>query len=336
MKTMNLSDLSNLFLSVLTDDGHLNTNASYKKIWGDEWKHHLIRVISRLHEDILRTHVTEGNDKIGYTLNFSIPALYTCSKEACETCGKGACYALSEERYPAVVISRYENLNLCVKDPERLEREINAVITKAKQMRYFRDKNGKTWSERALRSELKHRKDENPEQYKKSMRLKAFIEELELVEIDASEVKVKLHFRLHESGDFYSVAYLDMWLRIAEAHPDVVFYTYTKQFDVIRKRAAEILAMPNFTIKLSAWTGLPLPQDLIDMGFHVAYCDDGIEDRIPKNAFACPATAGNDMTCERCGYVCAKNCDVCFHLHGNGAAEYLESMAAKNNDKAVA
>lgn len=34
--------------------------------------------------------------------------------------------------------------------------------------------------------------------------------------------------RLHDSGDFYSQAYLDAWSQIAATFPDVIFYAYTK------------------------------------------------------------------------------------------------------------
>jgi len=34
--------------------------------------------------------------------------------------------------------------------------------------------------------------------------------------------------RIHDSGDFYSQAYLDSWCDIAKARPNVLFYAYTK------------------------------------------------------------------------------------------------------------
>ena len=36
------------------------------------------------------------------------------------------------------------------------------------------------------------------------------------------------HVRIHDSGDFYSIDYLNKWLQIAKANKDVVFYAYTK------------------------------------------------------------------------------------------------------------
>lgn len=45
--------------------------------------------------------------------------------------------------------------------------------------------------------------------------------------------------RIHDSGDFYSQAYLDKWHAIARALPNLVFYAYTK------------------SLNLDLWTGKP-------------------------------------------------------------------------------
>jgi hypothetical protein len=36
------------------------------------------------------------------------------------------------------------------------------------------------------------------------------------------------HVRIHDSGDFYSIDYLNKWLQIANDNKDVIFYAYTK------------------------------------------------------------------------------------------------------------
>ena len=36
------------------------------------------------------------------------------------------------------------------------------------------------------------------------------------------------HVRIHDSGDFYSIAYLNKWVTIAKQNKDVIFYAYTK------------------------------------------------------------------------------------------------------------
>jgi hypothetical protein len=46
-----------------------------------------------------------------------------------------------------------------------------------------------------------------------------------------AEIKKKRHLRyvrIHSEGDFYDQEYLDKWVKIAKACPDVVFYCYTK------------------------------------------------------------------------------------------------------------
>ena len=45
-----------------------------------------------------------------------------------------------------------------------------------------------------------------------------------------AEIKKKkaTHVRIHDSGDFYSVKYLQKWVQIAEFNPSIIFYAYTK------------------------------------------------------------------------------------------------------------
>jgi len=41
-------------------------------------------------------------------------------------------------------------------------------------------------------------------------------------------------FRLHSSGDFYSVEYIQKWVKIASMNPDRVFYAYTKSMQLFK------------------------------------------------------------------------------------------------------
>ena len=45
--------------------------------------------------------------------------------------------------------------------------------------------------------------------------------------------KSKLVFRLHDSGDFFSPAYIRAWIRLSYMHPDSLFYAYTKSTDFV-------------------------------------------------------------------------------------------------------
>jgi Gene product 88 len=42
--------------------------------------------------------------------------------------------------------------------------------------------------------------------------------------------------RIHDSGDFYSEEYLDKWIKIMIASPNVEFYAYTKMVSMFKKR----------------------------------------------------------------------------------------------------
>lgn len=52
--------------------------------------------------------------------------------------------------------------------------------------------------------------------------------------------------RIHDSGDFYDEAYLDRWLSIIRARPQVEFYAYTKMVSLFKRREADLPA--NFTV----------------------------------------------------------------------------------------
>lgn len=52
----------------------------------------------------------------------------------------------------------------------------------------------------------------------------------EFIPLMNEEIKKKnaTHVRIHDSGDFYSIAYLNKWLQIAKDNKSVIFYAYTK------------------------------------------------------------------------------------------------------------
>ena len=43
------------------------------------------------------------------------------------------------------------------------------------------------------------------------------------------------YVRVHDSGDYYSTAYLKKWIKIANDNPDVRFYSYTNMVDMMLK-----------------------------------------------------------------------------------------------------
>lgn len=64
-----------------------------------------------------------------------------------------------------------------------------------------------------------------------------------VIDTELRKKKVKI-LRIHDSGDFYSKAYLDTWLAIIELNPNVRFYAYTKMIPLFKG-----LKLPaNFTV----------------------------------------------------------------------------------------
>lgn len=57
------------------------------------------------------------------------------------------------------------------------------------------------------------------------------------------------HVRIHGSGDFFSQAYLDLWLETVRQHPDVRFWAFTKSVRYLVERLDEI--PPNLSITTS-------------------------------------------------------------------------------------
>tara|TARA_R100001460_G_scaffold59421_1_gene99262 strand:+ start:558 stop:1175 length:618 start_codon:yes stop_codon:yes gene_type:complete len=43
------------------------------------------------------------------------------------------------------------------------------------------------------------------------------------------------HVRIHDSGDFYSVDYLNKWIQIANDNKEVIFYAYTKSIPFFKR-----------------------------------------------------------------------------------------------------
>jgi len=54
------------------------------------------------------------------------------------------------------------------------------------------------------------------------------------VMIEEIKAKKATHIRVHDSGDYYSPKYLKKWLAIAEALPEVKFYSYTNSISFFK------------------------------------------------------------------------------------------------------
>lgn len=64
-------------------------------------------------------------------------------------------------------------------------------------------------------------------------------------------------FRIHPSGDFFSAAYLQMWLNVIEQYPTIKFYAYTKSLKLFVFNNSLIQLPDNFFVTAShgGWDG---------------------------------------------------------------------------------
>ncbi len=75
------------------------------------------------------------------------------------------------------------------------------------------------------------------------------------------EIPTSCQFRIHVSGDFKDAKYVRNWIKICKARPDVIFYAYTRSWQVkeIWQHIRKLHALPNVNVNLSVddETGTP-------------------------------------------------------------------------------
>ena len=70
--------------------------------------------------------------------------------------------------------------------------------------------------------------------------------------------------RIHESGDFFSLAYLQAWVKVAERNPALKFYCYSKSLEYFMD-----IALPNNFFMTASYGGKH--DNLIDQGYFKRY-----------------------------------------------------------------
>jgi hypothetical protein len=132
-------------------------------------------------------------------------------------------------------------------------------------------------------------------------------------------------FRIHASGDFYSVAYIQAWQAIAEAMPHVTFFGYTRSWNVPGLvNALEVLrALPNVQLFASLDDSMPDAP----IGWRIAYME-GTQRLTYKpsgklallKGMVCLEQVGKKPDCASCGY--------CF-IKKAGDVEFIEHSTMK-------
>lgn len=114
-------------------------------------------------------------------------------------------------------------------------------------------------------------------------------------------------FRWHVGGDIFAPWYLDNMCLIAKDNPDVDFWTFTKQFDILEKYKGEI--PDNLKIILSVWPPC-IPSDKLKEKYGCCYFQDAEENYdVPDDAFVCN---GDCEMCRHCVELEAKESVVIY------------------------
>ena len=125
--------------------------------------------------------------------------------------------------------------------------------------------------------------------------------------------------RVHASGEFYDIAYVQKWIEISKRNPTVIFYAYTRSWrePTLLPALRELAQQPNFILWYSCdhETGAPprtkgvrraymmtsdedLPKYQVDLFFRDR---QGTVRKWVKNTLVCPAENGvTSVTCSKC------------------------------------
>lgn len=64
----------------------------------------------------------------------------------------------------------------------------------------------------------------------------------------ANRQQKQLVIRIHDSGDFYNIEYINKWLKIIQRNPTVLFYAYTKSVPIFKRLKENDKIPSNFTL----------------------------------------------------------------------------------------
>ena len=121
------------------------------------------------------------------------------------------------------------------------------------------------------------------------------------------------YFRFHVSGDVFSDDYFNAMCEVARKNPNIGFWTYTKQYDILLRNMKKI--PDNMSVLVSCWGEfrpkmLGKKYEILEKEFPLAYLDDGSEETRnyidtkdgKGEPFVCPCTdySEAEVHCNKC------------------------------------
>lgn len=116
--------------------------------------------------------------------------------------------------------------------------------------------------------------------------------------VDYIERSKRRIVRIHESGDFYNQKYLNKWIRIATLLPEIIFYAFTKSFQLDFSKCPEnLIIIQSYGSKFD---------NKINKKGNTSRVIQSLEE-LKKGEYLCPYHDKTKFT--RCG----ECCDYCFN-----------------------
>ena len=116
--------------------------------------------------------------------------------------------------------------------------------------------------------------------------------------------------RIHASGDFDTVEYIEFWIGEVQRHPDTKFWAYTRSWNVAELLPALELLRAEPNMQLFASTDMSMPEP--PAHWRVAYVETDTRFR----GMECLEQNGKMPDCKTCGYCFAKpKGNVKFLMH---------------------
>ncbi|MCP4551781.1 MAG: hypothetical protein GY834_07020 [Bacteroidetes bacterium] len=124
--------------------------------------------------------------------------------------------------------------------------------------------------------------------------------------------------RLHSSGDFFSIEYINFWHDIVNMNPDISFWAYTRSWNIenLLFPLSQLRNLNNFQL-FASWDESMNSNPPPDWRISLVIDDLSKGKELDRNKdYSCPEQFGKKLNCASCGF-CIKASDknIIFTLH---------------------
>lgn len=133
-----------------------------------------------------------------------------------------------------------------------------------------------------------------------------------MITIEIKKLPEKItSFRIHVGGDFYSIKYINSWIAIVKANPNMNFYSYTHSWRIplLVPHLRKLASLPNMSLLAS--TDIDTIHETIPTGFREAYAGDTSPS---KSLIHCPVQTKKVATCDACKLCIGKNISTAIYF----------------------